>query len=104
MVKRQAMWIAGLFLLAAGCSSPGILVVRQEGDALPKMGTAPADGTYGLYIAGQSQYQFEVPLKKDQPLGFERGEEGMVRWLYAVAGASRNRLDIRQTYEWRRQP
>jgi hypothetical protein len=89
-------------LLLAGCSSPGVLVYRQVQEAPPKLGKAPVDGTYGLFIAGQSQDLYELPLKKDDPLGFVWEEDGMIHWMYAVGGASKNRLDVRQTYEWRR--
>jgi hypothetical protein len=91
-------------LLLAGCSSPGVLISRQEKDSPPKMDTAPADGNYGLFIAGQQQELLEFPLKKGDPLGFDRGDEGPVHWMYAVAGNARNRLDVTQVYEWRRQP
>lgn len=103
-MNRKLTVIIGLVLLAAGCSSPGIFVARQQGDALPKMGKAPVDGTYGLFIAGQPDSLYDVPLKAGQPLGFDRGDDGIVQWMYAVAGASRNRLDVTLTYEWRRQP
>ena len=96
--------VIGFLLVVVGCSSPGIFVSRQAGNSVPKIGVAPVDGTYGLYIAGESQSLYEVPMKQGQPLGFERGDDGVVRWMYAVAGNSRNRLDITQTYEWRRQP
>ena len=69
---------------------------------MPKMGTAPEDGNYGLFIPGQQQELLNFPLKKGDPLGFDRGNDGVVQWMYAVAGNSRNRLDITQTYEWRR--
>jgi hypothetical protein len=103
MKALSATVVIALFLMA-GCSSPGILVARQDADALPKMSKAPEDGNYGLFIAGQSQELLNFPLKKDDPIGFERGEDGVVRWLYAVAGTAKNRLDVTQTYEWRRQP
>jgi hypothetical protein len=92
--------LAGL----AGCSSPGMLVSRQSGDAVPVMGKTPADGMYGLFIAGEDQPLYELYLKKDQPIGFDRGEEGIVRWLYAEGGPSRNRLDVTRSYEWRLLP
>ena len=92
-----------VLLIMSGCSSPGTLIARQEADALPKMTKVPQDGNYGLFIAGQSQELLEFPLKKDDPLGFERGEDGVIRWLYAVAGNIKNRLDVTKTYEWRRQ-
>ena len=101
---RNLLSIAGLILLLAGCSSPGLLVARQEGDAIPKMGKAPADGTYGLFLAGQSEDLYDLPLKSGDPLGFERGEDGVIRWLYAVGGNSKNRLNVTQTYEWRKLP
>jgi hypothetical protein len=93
----------GLFLLA-GCSSPGILVSSQVNESPPKMGKAPVDGTYGLFIAGQSQDLYDLPLKAGEPLGFEWAEDGTVKWMYAIAGISRNRLDVTKTYEWRRLP
>ncbi len=103
-VKRTTVFVLGFLVTLAGCASPGTLIVRQAGDATPKIGKAPADGIYALFIAGQSQALYEVSLKKDAPLGFDRSDDGVVSWLYAVAGPSRNRLDVTQTYEWRLQP
>ena len=102
-MSRNRRWFC-LAVLLAGCSSPGILVSQQAGEAAPKMGKTPSDGTYGLFIAGESQDLYDLPLKKDQPLGFEWGEDGVVRWMYAIAGDSKNRLDVTKTYEWRRLP
>ena len=92
--------------LLAGCSSPGILTARLDSGTLPTMGKAPVDGIYSLFIAGQSLDLTGqgVSLKQNQPLGFESGEDGIIHWLYAVAGNVRYRLDVTQTYEWRRQP
>jgi hypothetical protein len=105
MAMSKKKWqLAGLVLLLAGCSSPGILVSQQVQQSPPKMGRAPVDGTYALFIAGDSQYLYDLPLKKDDPLGFEWEEGGIVRWIYAVAGTSKNRLDVTKTYEWRRLP
>jgi hypothetical protein len=101
---RNLFAITGLLLLLAGCSSPGSLIARQEKDALPAMGKVPADGTYGLFIAGQSEDLYDLPLKQGEPMGFQRGDDGVWRWLYAVAGSSKNRLDVTQTYEWRKLP
>jgi hypothetical protein len=101
---KHLLAITGLVLLLAGCSSPGLLISRQDKDAVPAMGKAPADGTYGLFIAGQAEDLYDLPLKQGEPLGFERGNDGVVRWLYAVAGKSKNRLDVTQTYEWRKLP
>jgi hypothetical protein len=95
--------VAGLFLLV-GCSSPGLFISQQQGDSVPKMGTAPVDGTYGLFVAGQGQELLDFTLKQGDPLGFDRSDDGVVQWMYAVAGNSRNRLDITQNYEWRRLP
>ena len=103
-MKLSLITVGLSLLILSGCSSPGVLVARQEQDAIPKMGKVPADGNYGLFIAGQSQELIDVPLKKDDAIGFERGDDGVVRWLYAVAGTAKNRVDVTQTYEWRRQP
>jgi hypothetical protein len=88
--------------LLVGCSSPGTLVLQQDGEMAPKMGKVPDNGNYGLFIAGQSQELLEYPLKKDEPLGFEWGNDDVVKWMYAVAGSAKNRLDVTKTYEWRR--
>jgi hypothetical protein len=101
---KRILTIAGLLFLLVGCSSPGVLVSKQDKDTVPKIGTAPVDGDYGLFIAGQQQDLLDFPLKAGDPLGFDRGNDGVVQWLYAVAGNSRNRLDITQNYEWRRLP
>jgi hypothetical protein len=94
-------------LLLAGCSSPGVFVTRAGDGNAAKLGTAPADGTYGLFIAGEGEPEFQVPLKKGDSLGFDSPEgfqpnDLKVVFLYAVAKGERVRLDIRQTYEWRR--
>jgi hypothetical protein len=101
MMKQWTIYLAGVLLLAAGCSSPGTLVSRQDVNGLAKLGTAPVDGTYGLFIAGEQDEQYPVTLKKGAPLGFDRGSEGGLDWLYAVAGNSRMPLDVTKTYEWR---
>jgi len=101
---KRILTIVGLMLLLTGCSSPGVLIASQDKGAVPKVGTAPVDGDYGLFIAGQSQDLLDFQLKAGDPLGFDRGNDGIVQWLYAVAGNSRNRLDITQNYEWRRLP
>jgi hypothetical protein len=103
-VKRTTFFIAGLLMLVSGCASPGTLVFRQNGDELPKLGKAPVDGTYDLFVAGQSQELFSFQLKKDEALGFQSDTDGTVQWLYMIAGSRRHRLDLRQTYEWRLQP
>lgn len=91
-------------LMVVGCASPGVLISAQDKDSPPKMGTAPTEGNYGLFIAGQQQELMEFPLKKGDPLGFDRGDEGPVHFIFWVAGNQRNRLDVRQVYEWRLQP
>jgi len=78
---KKVVATIGLILLLAGCSSPGIFVSRQQGEALPKMGTAPEDGNYGLFIPGQQQELLNFPLKKGDPLGFDRGNDGVVQWM-----------------------
>ncbi len=93
-----------LLVLIAGCSSPGTLVSRQVQDSTPKVGRVTVDGTYGLFIAGESQDLYEVPLKAGDPIGFEWAEQGLVHWMYGIAGNSKNRLDVTRTYEWRRLP
>jgi hypothetical protein len=103
-VNRTTAFLGAIFILASGCASPGTLVYRQTGDALPKVGKAPVDGVYALFIAGESQELERVTLKKETPLGFENGSDGIVQWLYAIAGPMRLRLDVRLTYEWRLQP
>jgi hypothetical protein len=99
---RTKIALISLALFVAGCSSPGTLMCRQEGEATPYVGKAPADGTYGLFIAGQKQDLYDVFLKTGDPLGFEWGDDGTVKWMYAVSGSMKNRLDVTKTYEWRR--
>jgi hypothetical protein len=96
--------LLSIMILLTGCSSPGILAYRQVDESAPTLGKAPEDGTYGLFIAGQQQDLYEVPLKAGDPLGFQWSSDGIVKWMYAIAGADRNRLDLTQTYEWRRLP
>ena len=96
-------------LLIAGCSSPGALVQRHEPDAAVGVHEVASDGTYGLFIAGQSEPLLQYPLRAGDRLGFDTAskpaaDQLQVVWLYAVAGNDRRRLDVRQTYEWRRLP
>ena len=106
---RRFRFITAALLLAAGCSSPGTLVQRHA-PATP-VGVSPVTvaGTYGLFIAGQDQPLLQYPLQAGDRLGFDTATEAatdqlQLQWLYAVAGRDRRRLDLRQTYEWRRLP
>ncbi len=101
---RKCCAMTLLLFVLAGCSSPGVLVSRQVEETPPKMGRVQVAGTYGLFIAGDAQDLYELPLHVDDPIGFEWGDEGLVKWIYAVGGNSRNRLDVTKTYEWRRLP
>jgi hypothetical protein len=102
---RMLLFAAGLW--AAGCSSPGVFITRAGGGEPAKMGEVPEDGTYGLFIAGQGEPMFRVPLKKGQPIGFEyrfrqTKMELEIKILFAVAGTESRPLDEQQTHEWRR--
>ena len=51
----------------------------------------------------------QYPLQAGDPIGFDVGAKPLpdqlqVQWLNGVAGVPRGRLDVRQTYEWRRLP
>jgi hypothetical protein len=94
-------------LVLAGCSSPGVFIAKAGNGTIPKMGTAPVDGTYGLFIAGHDQPDWQVPLKAGDPLGFESVERPMpddlkMAYVRAVAGKEWRVIDERQTNEWRR--
>lgn len=101
-MRKRNVIPSTIVLLLVSCSAPGVLVLHQAGDAAPKMGKAPADGKYRLFINNQSPEEDEFALKKGDPLGFEWANNGAVQWLYAVAGAAKQRLDVTRTYEWRR--
>jgi hypothetical protein len=98
----------GLVLLAlAGCSSPGVFIAKAGNGTVPKMGTAPVDGTYGLFIAGNDRPFEQVPLKAGEPLGFESVERPMPEdlkmvYIRAVAGKYWWVINSEQTNEWRR--
>lgn len=109
VVHHPIRIVAGLCLLAlgSGCSSPGMLLVRQAPGLAPNMGKAPADGSYGLFLVGAADPLVTYRLKRGEPIGFEISQGGTVgsmtvAWLYAVAGSQRLRLDVNQSYEWRK--
>ena len=95
-------------LLLVGCSSPGELVSRHEPGTPVGVRPVAEAGTYGLFIAGDGEPLLRYPLAAGDRLGFDRSATTLpsgqlqVDWLYAVAAADRRRLDLRQTYEWRR--
>ena len=100
---------AALLVLAlVGCSSPGELVSRHEPDTRAAVRPVSQAGTYGLFIAGDADPLLRYPLAAGDRLGFDHSATTLpsaqlqVDWLYAVAGTDRRRLDLRQTYEWRR--
>jgi hypothetical protein len=99
---RTKIALISLVLLLAGCSSPGELMCRQTGDTAPFVGKVPLEGTYGLFIAGQQQDLLDVYLHKGDPLGFQWDDDGTVKWMYAIGGQSKTRLDVTKVYEWRR--
>jgi hypothetical protein len=105
--ERISISLVVFLLFMGGCaSSPGTLVARQEPDAFPKSMTAPKDGAYGLFVAGESDAQFTYRLRAGDKLGFEVATAGTVgtlriKYLYAVYGDQRFRLDTSKTYEWR---
>jgi hypothetical protein len=106
MVLRRLLGLT-VGLMVAGCSSPGVLVTRAGGGEPAKMGEAPEDGTYGLFIAGQGEPMFRVPLKKGEPIGFEfrfrqTKMDLEIKILFAVAGNESRPLDGQETHEWRR--
>ncbi len=105
-MRKSMIWAT---LILMGCSSPGTLVERHEPMAAVGTHDVAAAGTYGLFIAGESEPLLEYPLRAGDRLGFESAakpvnDQLQIQWLYAVAGNDRRRLDVRQTYEWRRLP
>jgi hypothetical protein len=92
---------------AGGCGSPGTLAVEQAAGAPPVQTTVPADGAYGLFIAGQSEPVVTLDLKQGEKLGFALTEGGTVgamriQWRCAVAGARYLHIDFNTAYQWRR--
>ena len=106
MVRTRPL--AGLALVLSGCSSPGVLVGRHEPATPVVVGHVTEAGSYGLFIAGDADPLLRYPLAAGDPIGFDHSSttvpagQMQVEWLYAVAGRDRQRLDLRQTYEWRR--
>src|SRR5439155_26174747 len=69
--RGPAVIVALLLLAMVGCaSSPGTLIARQEPNAFPKSLTAPKDGAYGLFVAGESDPLFTYRLHAGENLGF----------------------------------
>jgi hypothetical protein len=103
--NKLVIFLVGYALITMfipGCSSPGVLVIHQAPDAKMQMSKVAASGDYGLFRAGEQQPLLEFSLKAGDPIGFERQNDGIVIWLYAVAGNVRNRLEVDKAYEWRR--
>ncbi len=67
-----------------------------------RMSKVTATGEYGLFRPGDQQPLLEFSLKAGDRIGFEKVNDGVVIWLYGVAGNSRNRLEVDKTYEWRK--
>ncbi len=96
-----------LAILLAGCESPGTLAVEQSANQPPIQSNAPADGEYGLFIAGESDPLLTVKLKQGDKLGFAMSEGGTVgalriEWRCAVAGERYIHLDVDTHYQWRK--
>ena len=100
---------AFLFVLAAGCSSPGELVQRHAPGAPVGTQAVTVPGSYGLFVAGDAEPLLRFSLRVGDRLGFESGtqpaaDQLQIKWLYGIAGSSRGRLDAGKSYEWRRLP
>lgn len=96
-----------LAVSAGGCGSPGTLIVEQSVGAPPIQMTVPADGAYGLFIAGQSKPLVTLDMKQGDKLGFALTEGGTVgamriQWRCAVAGERYLHIDFNTSYQWRR--
>jgi len=96
-----------LAISAGGCGSPGTLTVEQSASQPPIQTTVPADGVYGLFIAGQSDPLVTVKLNQGDKLGFATTEGGTVgamriQWRCAVAGERYLHLDFDDHYQWRK--
>lgn len=77
--------LGALLLLAAGCySDRGEVLRAYERDGPAQVMLAPDDGTYALYRKGDlSTPRRTVKLRRGQPLGFRKYQDGTVA---AVAG------------------
>jgi|HubBroStandDraft_4_1064222.scaffolds.fasta_scaffold479186_2 hypothetical protein len=96
-----------LALSAGGCGAPGELVIEQAPSDPPSQTTVPADGSYGLFIAGQSDPVIRLALKQGDKLGFAITESGTVGAMRiqlrcAVAGSRFLPVDFNTSYQWRR--
>jgi hypothetical protein len=96
-----------ILTIAAGCAAPGTLAIQQAANQPPIQTTVPSDGSYGLFIAGQSEAIFTLDLKEGDKLGFTVTDGGTVgamqiKWRCAVAGQRYLHLDFNTNYEWRR--
>jgi hypothetical protein len=105
--KTAQIFVAILLAVAASCA-PGTMIIRQNANTPPTLGTAPDDGKYGLFIVGETEPVIVYQLNKGDKLGFQIGDGGTignwkVNYLYAVPGNHPTfRLDMRQSYEWRK--
>jgi hypothetical protein len=96
-----------ILAIAAGCAAPGTLAVQQAANQPPVQTTVPSDGSYGLFIAGQSDPIVTLDLKEGDKLGFAVTDGGTVgamqiKWRCAVGGQRYLHLDFNTNYEWRR--
>jgi hypothetical protein len=98
--------ISSLALLEA-CASPGVMVMRFAPSRMPSVTSVPADGDYGLFVAGETEAILQFKLKQGDKIGFELSQAAVVgdmqlEQVFAIAGEQRLPLDLTKTYEWRR--
>jgi hypothetical protein len=99
--------ISVILTIAGGCAAPGALAIQQAANQPPIQTTVPSDGSYGLFVAGQSEAIITLDLKEGDKLGFTVTDGGTVgavqiKWRCAVAGQRYMHLDFNTNYEWRR--
>jgi hypothetical protein len=100
--------VVSLVLLTEGCSPVGQMIVREKPNQIPSLIEAPADGIYGLFVAGDSDPFLRFDLKKSEKIGFELSQAAVIgdmrlEQIFAIAGEHRIPLDLSKAYEWRKE-
>ena len=104
MSKVMFALVLSMGMLLVGCGSqPGKNIVKYEkGSPLPTLTKAPRDGTYALYSTWDTTAIISYPLMKDDKLGFDTANDGVV----AVAGNNTYPMKIdwaKGSYFWKLQ-
>ena len=106
-MNQKRKYTGVLVAVLAGCASPpGTWVSGFDPAQQPILKTAPADGTYGLFIGNDTDPLLRTSLRQGDPLGFDRRQGGTVgelqiSYLVAVGGTSVVPLQNGKRYTWR---